>query len=79
MRIQVRDDGPGFASNTTSENDYREGIGLANARARLARLYGSSHVLDLSNAGEGGAIVTLEMPFRAKDVAAYETAGTASG
>jgi hypothetical protein len=79
LRIQIRDDGPGFASNTRSGNGYREGIGLTNARARLARLYGQDHVLELSNGREGGAIVTLEMPFHARDVAAYETAGTASG
>jgi two-component system LytT family sensor kinase len=73
LRIQIRDDGPGFASNA------EDGIGLANARARLARLYGQDHVLELSNGREGGAIVTLEMPFHARDVAVYETAGTASG
>jgi len=73
LRIQIRDDGPGFASNA------EDGIGLANARARLARLYGQDHVLELSNGREGGAIVTLEMPFHARDIAVYETAGTASG
>jgi LytS/YehU family sensor histidine kinase len=82
LRIQIRDDGPGFASKPISpgrERQFGEGIGLSNARARLARLYGSEHVLDLSNGREGGAIVTLEMPFRARNVVQYETAGTASG
>jgi LytS/YehU family sensor histidine kinase len=78
LRIQIRDDGPGFASNARGSG-YREGIGLTNARARLARLYGADHVLELSNGGAGGAIVTLEMPFRARDMAAYEAVGTASG
>jgi two-component system, LytTR family, sensor kinase len=79
LRIQIRDDGPGFASNTENGNGYREGIGLTNARARLARLYGQDQVLELSNGREGGAVVTLEMPFHASEVVAHETAGTASG
>ncbi len=78
LRIQVRDDGPGFASNEEG-NGFREGIGLSNTRARLARLYGADHVVELKNGAEGGAIVTLEIPFRAQAVAAYETAGTARG
>jgi two-component system LytT family sensor kinase len=77
LRIQIRDDGPGFSSNPGI--GFREGIGLTNTRARLARLYGADHVLELSNGREGGGIVTIEMPFRARDVAVYETAGTASG
>jgi len=78
LRIQVRDDGPGFASNDEG-NGFREGIGLSNTRARLARLYGADHVVELKNGAEGGAIVTLEIPFRAQAVTAYETAGTARG
>jgi sensor histidine kinase YesM len=74
LRIQIRDDGPGFTSDPPGK-----GIGLSNARARLARLYGSEHALDLSNGREGGAIVTLEMPFRARNVGVYEAAGTAIG
>jgi Putative regulator of cell autolysis len=61
LQIQIRDDGPGFASNTKAAK--REGIGLANTRARLERLYGSSYVLRLSNGTQPGATVTLEIPF----------------
>ena len=61
LQIQVRDDGPGFSSNTRAAK--REGIGLANTRARLERLYGSNYVLQLSNGTQPGATVTLEIPF----------------
>ena len=72
LRIEVRDDGPGFASNT-------QGIGLTNTRARLERLYGSGYVLQLSNGTQNGAIVILEIPFRLREAIAYETVGTADG
>jgi two-component system LytT family sensor kinase len=82
LRIEVRDDGPGFASNNGSPSyagRFREGIGLANTRARLERLYGSGYVLQLSNGAQGGAIVTLEIPFHVREARAYESAGIASG
>jgi two-component system LytT family sensor kinase len=72
LRIEVRDDGPGFASNTA-------GIGLTNTRARLERLYGSGYVLQLNNGTQNGAIVILEIPFRLREAIAYETVGTADG
>jgi two-component system LytT family sensor kinase len=74
LRIQIRDDGPGFASNTTGQ-----GIGLTNTRARLERLYGSDYALQLSNGAQCGAIVTLEIPFRVREAAAYETVAIAHG
>ena len=40
------------------------GIGLANTRLRLAELYGDRAALTLANALDGGAIVTLTLPFR---------------
>ena len=63
LRIQVRDNGPGLSTHRTSENLYRKGLGLANTKTRLERLYGAAHLLDLSNNPEGGLIVTLEIPF----------------
>jgi two-component system LytT family sensor kinase len=72
LRIEVRDDGPGFASNTP-------GIGLTNTRARLQRLYGSGYVLQLNNGTQNGAVVILEIPFRLREAIAYETVGAADG
>ena len=63
LRIQVRDNGPGLSTHRTSENLFRKGLGLANTKTRLERLYGAVHLLDLSNNPGGGLIVTLEIPF----------------
>jgi len=59
LELVVEDDGPGFRS-------FRQpvGIGLANTRLRLAELYGDRAALTLANALDGGAIVTLTLPFR---------------
>jgi len=41
----------------------REGIGLANTRARLAELYGKRQRFELTNQPEGGLCVRLSFPF----------------
>jgi two-component system LytT family sensor kinase len=41
----------------------REGIGLANTRARLAELYGARHRFELANQPGGGLCITLTLPF----------------
>ena len=61
--MEVRDTGPGFPP----ADGRREGIGLANVRARLACLYGDEGRFTLENAPEGGAVVTVEVPFRSAD------------
>ena len=55
------DDGPGFPAASGAE---RQGIGLANTRARLAQLYGDAGRLSTENAPDGGAVVTLVVPYR---------------
>src|SRR6185436_7564987 len=45
LLLSVRDDGPGL-----SAGDGREGVGLTNTRARLARMYGDAQGLVLENA-----------------------------
>jgi sensor histidine kinase YesM len=69
LRIQVRDNGPGLSDHRTSVNLFKKGLGLANTKTRLERLYGADHLLDLGNNPDGGLIVTLEIPFH-KDGAA---------
>ncbi|HXD30931.1 MAG TPA: histidine kinase [Pyrinomonadaceae bacterium] len=61
LRIQVKDNGPGLSDDAVS-NQFGKGVGLANTKARLERLYGSEHLLELTNASTGGLIVTLEVP-----------------
>ncbi len=56
VRMSVRDDGPGIDAGA------REGVGLANTRARLEQLYGSRHSFEVTNAPGGGALVAMEIP-----------------
>jgi sensor histidine kinase YesM len=59
LRLTVRDDGVGFASAAPVT-----GLGLANTRARLEALYGGAHEFTTTNPAEGGALVTLVIPWR---------------
>jgi signal transduction histidine kinase len=59
LRLEVRDTGPGLPAGGVP----REGIGLANTRARLSRLYGGAGRLRLANAEGGGTIAAVELPF----------------
>jgi two-component system, LytTR family, sensor kinase len=61
--LRVRDNGAGFPADASDA--LKEGIGLANTRARLEQLYHEGHRFELVNRGEGGAEVLLEIPFRA--------------
>ncbi len=59
LRVALRDDGPGLP-----QGRLREGVGLANTRARLQQLYGDAHRFELSSPAEGGLLVTLVVPYR---------------
>jgi sensor histidine kinase YesM len=41
----------------------REGIGVANTRARLVELYGTQQKFELVNKPEGGLCVRITIPF----------------
>ncbi len=62
LEIRLRDDGPGLSA----EAPRREGIGVANTRARLAQLYGDSHRFEMSNVPEGGLLVTIALPYHVR-------------
>jgi signal transduction histidine kinase len=62
LQVEVLDDGPGLSPNTKSGG--REGVGLANTRARLKQLYGAAHQFTVANRRGGGLAVTLRVPFR---------------
>jgi two-component system, LytTR family, sensor kinase len=67
LRIEIADNGPGPTGG-------REGVGLANTRARLAGLYRDAHRLELRPLDNGGTLVTIELPFRsARDANAVNT------
>lgn len=59
LRVQVRDDGPGFVTQQPDGS----GVGLSNTIARLERMYGPQHRITFANAEHGGAVVTLDLPF----------------
>ena len=62
LRMRVADNGPGL--NPMKATNGRQGLGLANTRGRLERMYGGNHKISLENAEEGGFLVTIEIPFR---------------
>ncbi len=62
LRIEVRNDGPSYTGNGSSR-----GVGLANTRARLNRLYGSAYRLDLLPDQAGGTLAVLEVPWQADE------------
>jgi two-component system LytT family sensor kinase len=61
LRIQVKDNGPGLQVVRAYANRSK-GVGLANTKARLDRLYGSAHRLEFENEPNGGLVVTMEIP-----------------
>ncbi len=62
LELQVRDDGPGLPGGRPLQ--LKEGVGLANTRARLRQLYGDEHLFEMRNGPEGGLVVMLAFPFR---------------
>jgi signal transduction histidine kinase len=57
--LTVSDNGGGIPEG----GPKREGIGLANTRARLAELYGGRHQIELVNQAQGGLCVRLAIPL----------------
>jgi sensor histidine kinase YesM len=62
LHLQVSDDGPGLANGSGAP--FKEGIGLANTRARLAQLYGETHQFTLTNGAGRGLTVAITIPFQ---------------
>jgi LytS/YehU family sensor histidine kinase len=64
LRLEIEDDGPGLAAGPPAA-----GIGLANTRARLAKLYGGDQRFELENRAAGGLLVVVELPWQEVDAA----------
>ena len=62
LHLTVRDDGAGLAS--VLESPENRGVGLTNTSARLRQLYGDEASFEVVNAGDGGAIAHIVVPFR---------------
>jgi two-component system LytT family sensor kinase len=60
LAISILDDGPGISMEST----WKEGIGLANTRARLEKHYGAMQSLRYTNRNEGGLIAEIRLPMR---------------
>lgn len=58
--LSVTDDGPGPGGTAPEPG---EGVGLSNTRERLATLYGERARLELVRTPEGGARVTVRLPY----------------
>ncbi len=71
LELRVRDDGPGVALDAAASDP--PGVGIANTRARLSRLYADAGVLSLHNGGSGGAEVIVSLPLRFTPVHAAAT------
>jgi sensor histidine kinase YesM len=61
----VSDSGPGF--RTGSPGPRRNRIGLANTESRLQQLYGEAHDIEYGHSADGGASVTISIPFRSSE------------
>ena len=61
LALSVTDDGQGLSPN----GNTGAGLGLANTRARLERLYGASQSLELVNGSAHGCEVRIRVPARA--------------
>lgn len=64
LRIEICDDGPGLRPG-----NGREGLGLANTRARLAALYPEKHQFELVSALAGGVCARMTIPFQTPETA----------
>ncbi|MGA8597157.1 MAG: histidine kinase [Bryobacteraceae bacterium] len=70
LNVTVEDDGPGLSE---ASSDLPPGIGLTNTRARLNQLYGDAGRLTIENGPQGGAVVTMALPFHlAPDISEME-------
>ncbi len=63
LHLDVCDDGRGLPAEN-SQGLRKSGVGLANTRARLERLYGTSHRFELNNSPGHGLTVSLAIPYR---------------
>ena len=57
--VAIRDRGPGFPAG----GSLKEGLGLRITRERLRQLYGTEQNFVLGNHPDGGAVVTISLPF----------------
>jgi signal transduction histidine kinase len=68
LQLCVRDNGPGLPAARLVAK--KNGLGVANTRARLEQMYGSDHFFELRNGHYGGLEVTVRIPYQEDEEAA---------
>ena len=63
--LRVSDNGPGFPDDW--DPSQSPGVGLANTRERLDRMYAGDAELRLGRDSDGGAVVEIAVPYRTKN------------
>jgi sensor histidine kinase YesM len=64
LHVNVVDDGPENPPSEMPASRKRQGIGLANSRAQLEKLYGTNYRLEVMKRPEGGTTIHLDLPWR---------------
>ena len=60
LALEVSDNGVGLQG----KQEFNEGVGLSNTRARLEQLYGEAHRFEFSESPDGGLVVRVNIPWR---------------
>lgn len=63
LQILIKDDGPENPPPPRTPLK-RPGIGLANSRAQLGKLYGNDYRMDIVKRADGGTTIQLDLPWR---------------
>lgn len=76
LMLEVADDG--LPPGRELPRRRRHGVGLANVRERLGRLYGGAARLDVRAREEGGVVARIRLPFRRLSAASEEVSDVAA-
>lgn len=71
LHMRVEDNGNGLKANEKG----RQGVGIANARKRLALLYGTRYSFEIRDRESGGVAAELAIPIETADSPAHEGNG----
>jgi two-component system LytT family sensor kinase len=61
LHIEIKDNGPGLLEPLNANSNF--GLGVAATRERLRTLYGEKHAMKIRSVAQGGAEVSIQIPF----------------